>query len=88
MTSKALEHSSTQGRHEVVTFWNIKVPWWLSSQESACSEGDLGSISAGRSLGGGHGNPLQYSCLETPTGRGGWRSAVHGVTKSQPQLSN
>ena len=69
MTSKALEHSSTQGRHEAVTFWNIQVPWQLSGQETTCSAGDLGSISAGRSLGGGHSNPLQYSCLENPHGQ-------------------
>ena len=36
-------------------------------KESACSEGDLGSVpELGRSPGGGHGNPLQYSCLENP----------------------
>ena len=40
------------------------------SKESACNAGDLGSISGlGRSPGGGHGNPLQYSCLEDPHGR-------------------
>ena len=37
----------------------------------------------GRSLGGGHGNPLQYSCLENPMDRGAWRVTVHGVAKSQ-----
>ena len=37
------------------------------SKESACNVGDLGSIPGlGRSPGGGHGNPLQYSCLENP----------------------
>ena len=36
----------------------------------------------GRSPGGGHGNPLQYSCLEDPTDRGAWRAMVHGVAKS------
>ena len=42
----------------------------------------------GRSLGGGHGNPLQYSCLENPMDRGAWQEAtVHGVAKSQTQLS-
>ena len=36
-------------------------------KESACNAGDLGSVSGlGRSTGGGHGNPLQYSCLENP----------------------
>ena len=33
--------------------------------------------------GGGHGNPLQYSCLEDPMDRGAWQAAVHRVTKSQ-----
>ena len=36
---------------------------------------DMGSVSGlGRSLGGGHGNPLQYSCLENPMDRGAWQS--------------
>ena len=39
---------------------------------------DMGLISrSGRSPGGGHGNPLQYSCLENHTDRGAWRSTVH-----------
>ena len=41
----------------------------------------------GRSPGGGHGNPLQYSCLENPMDRGAWRAAVHRVTKSRTGLS-
>ena len=42
----------------------------LDSKESTCNEGDLGSTpELGRSLGGGHGNPLQYSCLENPHGQ-------------------
>ena len=43
---------------------------------------------SGRSPGGGHGNPLQSSCLENPTDRGAWRATVHGVVKSQTRLSN
>ena len=51
--------------------------------------GDPGLIpGSGRSPGGGNGNPLQYSCLENSMDRGGWRAVVHGVTKSQSQLSN
>ena len=38
---------------------------------------------SGRSPGGGHGNPLQYSCLENPIDRGAWWATVHCVTKSQ-----
>ena len=42
-------------------------PGGSDSKESACNVGDLGSVSGlGRSPGGGHGNPLQYSCLEDP----------------------
>ena len=41
---------------------------------------------SGRSPGGGHGNPLQYSCLENPMDRGVWQVRVHGVTQSQTQL--
>ena len=45
---------------------------------------DAGSIPGlGRSPGGGHGNPPQYSCLENPMDRGAWQAKVHGVTKSQ-----
>jgi len=46
---------------------------------------DVGSIpGSGRSLGGGHGNPLHYSCLKIFMNRGAWWAIVHGVTKSQP----
>ena len=49
--------------------------------------GDAGLISgSGRSPGGGHGNSLQYSCLEKPMDRGAWRVREHSVAKSQTQL--
>ena len=41
---------------------------------------------SGRFPGGGHGNPLQYSCLENPMNREAWQATVHGVTKSQTRL--
>ena len=41
---------------------------------------------SGRSPGEGHGNPLQYSCLENTVDRGAWQAAVHGVAKSQTWL--
>ena len=44
---------------------------------------DAGSIpGSGRSPGGGHGNPLQFSCLENFIDRGAWWATFHGVTKS------
>ena len=39
-------------------------------------------------LGEGHGNPLQYSCLENPVDRGAWCATVHGVAKSRTRLSD
>ena len=51
------------------------------------SAGDIrhvGSIpGSGRSPGGGHGNPFQYSCLENPTDRGAWRATVLMITKGK-----
>ena len=48
---------------------------------------EAGSIpGSGRSPGGGHGNPLQYSCLENPMDRGAWRAIVHDIAKSQTWL--
>ena len=50
--------------------------------------GDVGSIPvSGRCPGGGNGNPLQCSCLGNPMDRGACRATVHGVAKSQMQLS-
>ena len=48
---------------------------------------DMGSVpGSGRSPGGGHGNPFQYSCLENLIDRGTWQATVHRVTQSQIQL--
>ena len=62
-------------------------PCWLSGKESACNARDtrdLGLIlELGKSPGGGNGNPLQYSCLENPMGRGAWQTTVYGITENQ-----
>ena len=48
---------------------------------------DVGLISgSGKSPGGGHGNPLQYSCLENPMDRGGWQATVHRLAQSWTRL--
>ena len=47
---------------------------------------DVGSISGLGRFGGGHGNPLQYSCLEILMDRGARQAAVHWVAKSQTRL--
>ena len=50
---------------------------------SAGDTGDKGSVPGlGRSPGGGHGNPLQYSCLENSIDRGAWEATVRGVAES------
>ena len=72
-----------------ILFSIMAVPIYIPSnngdsngKKSVCNAGDLGLIPGlGRSLGGGHGNPLQYSCLENPMDRGAWQAAAHGVTE-------
>ena len=57
-------------------------------KESVCNAGDLSLIAgSGRSSGGGHGNPLQYSCLENSMDKGTLKATVYEVTLSQTQLS-
>ena len=47
--------------------------------------GDTGSVpGSGRSLGGGNGNLLQYSCLENSMDRGAWGATVHGLQRVRP----
>jgi len=49
--------------------------------------GDVAFIPGlGSSLGGGNGNPLQFSCLGNPTDRGAWQATIHGVAKSRTWL--
>ena len=56
---------------------------------SAGRKRDAGLIpGSGRSPGGELGNPLQYSCLESPMDRGAWRATVRGVAKSRTRLSD
>ena len=61
------------------------LPRWLSSEESTYNAGNTGDMGlvpgSGRSPGGRHDNPLQYSCLENPTDRGTWRASVHRVVE-------
>ena len=67
-----------------------RVPWCLRfCKESACNEGDRGSIpGSGRSPGEGNGYPLQYSCLRNPTDRGAWQAIVHGVWVGHDWVTN
>ena len=64
---------------------NRGLPWWVSGEESTCNAGEIDASSLlglRRSPGGGHGNPLQYSCQENPVDRGAWWATVHRIAKS------
>ena len=64
-------------------------PGGSDSKESAYNAGDPCSIPRwGRSPGEGNGNPLQYSCLESPMDRGASQATVPGVAKGQTRLSD
>ena len=64
-------------------------PGGSNGKESTGNAGGLGLIpGSGRSPGEGNGNPLQYSCLESPTDRRDQQAIVHGVQKSRTQLSS
>ena len=82
----------TNNKDLLYNTWNYGHPQWLSDKESACNAGDTGVVGlipgSGRSPGVGNGNPLQYSWLENSMGRGAWQATVHGVTKSQTQMSD
>ena len=57
-------------------------------KESACNAEDPGLIPGlGICPGEGNGNPVQYSCLENPMGRGAWRAIVHEVTRVRHDLA-
>ena len=76
-----LENSVDSVVHGVTKSWTrlsdfhfrLGFPCSSDGKESTRNAGDLGSIpGSGRSPGGGHGNQLQYSCLENPMDRGAW----------------
>ena len=74
---------------EVLGF-GLGFPGGSEGKASACNAGDLGSIPGlGRSPGGRHGNPLQYSYLENPHGQMSLVGyTVHGLTKCWTRLSD
>ena len=72
--------------HKIVCSKQMGFPGSASVKTPPSNAGDVrdaGSIPGpGRSPGGGHGNPLQYSCLENPMDGGAWRATVHRVAES------
>ena len=73
----------TSVHHRCFEFWVSQVI--LVVKNLPISAGDLRDVCSvpglGRSCGGGHSNPIQYSCLEDPMDRGTWLATVHRVTK-------
>ena len=66
-------------------------PGGTSGKEPACQRRRRKEMwvqipGSGRSSGGGHGNPLQYSCLENPMDRGAWQAMVYRVAKSRTRV--
>ena len=77
------------------SFWQVSTQKWafqvaLVVKNPAVNAGDIRDKDSipglGRSLKGGRGNPLQYSCLENPMDRGAWRPTAHRITKSLTRL--
>ena len=103
-TSAGKKNISLQRMRPRFDSWVGKIPWrrdrlptpvslgfpgGSGGKESTCNVGDLGSIPGfGRSPGEWNGYPLQYSDLENSMDRGFWLATVHGITKTQTQLSN
>ena len=69
----------------------LDFPGGANGKDLPASAGDIRNMGSnpgsGRSPGGGHVNPLQYSCLGSPMDRGAWWATVHGITKSCTGLS-
>ena len=66
------------------------VAQWVKNLQFSCNAGDTGDAGlipgSGRFPGGGHGNPVQYSCLENPMDGAVWRATVHRVKNSRTRL--
>ena len=58
----------------------------VRSPSANAGETDSDSVPGSGRSGGGHGSPLQYSCVENPMDRGAWRATVHSVAKGWTQL--
>ena len=82
---KAVEYIYFIKKNGLWISWASQVT--LVIKNSPANAGDAGSVPGlGRVPGGGHGNPLQYSCLGNPMDREAWQAAVYGVAKCWTQL--
>ena len=60
---------------------------WDFPGGTAGDAGEPRSPGLGKSPGGGHGSPLQYSCLDNPKDKGTWQTTVHRAPQSQIRLN-
>ena len=81
VVTSALGATVLSGGASQVAQWVESLPAMQGTQEILVQSLSRG-VGVGRSPGGGHGNLLQYSCLENPMDRGAWRSVVYGVAES------
>ena len=89
MGSQRVKHEWSDWAQLTHTYiWYRACPGGSVVKNLPADAGDAGSLpGSGRSPGGGNSSPLQYPCLENPMDRGAWWATVHGVAKSQTQLS-
>ena len=91
--SNALHMKETPDFLKKIIFFKLLILYWSMGFPDAQqiknppavqkTTGDVGSIPGlGRSPGGEHGNPFQYSCLGNPTDKGVWQNIVHGIPES------
>ena len=92
---ETLETKEKQGELSFVVCFQCGYVCWgfpsgISGKQPACQFGRCKRCRfnpwVGKIPGGGHGNPLQYSCLEHSMDRGAWWATVYGVAKSLAQL--
>ena len=71
----------SRSRKQAVSYWSREqaTSCWSREQATSCWSREQATKEVG--------NPLQYSCLQNPVDRGAWQAIVHGVAKSQAQLS-
>ena len=93
--SWCVSHESRQLNLTLSVFMtSLSLLWWLRQERICLQCGRPGFdtwvwfLGWEDSPGGGHGKPLQYSCLENPMDRGAWWATVHGATKSRTRLSD
>ena len=89
-SSKAWKTQAFQAKKVAGNHWGGPSQMALVVKNTAANAGDIRDAGmtpgSGRSPAGGHGNPLQYSCVEDPMHRGAWRAIVQWVEKSRTRL--